>query len=306
MYGGDALTEIYADVLVSLNILFTYIFLVATRVICKIPTNKWGVAISSFLGGMSSLIIFVNELNIILSAGYRIMVAIVLTGIAFLPRSIKSFIKVICAFFGVSFLFGGIMYGIEIAFNPSNIFFVNGTVYFDMSITYLVVSVLVVYGVFLGCNYLLQRNLSNNEIYEIEIYFRSTSAALRGIIDTGNALKDGVMGRPVIVAELKSLLPLFTDEEIRYLKAEALLNVPQSLETRIHFIPCKTVSGRKLLPAIIPRKVELVNGKNAAKTDFVAVAIMNEKVSSGEYNALLYKEIAELSWKENNNAKHIF
>ncbi len=300
------MTEVYADVLVALNILFTYIFLVATRVVCKIPTNKWGVAVSSFLGGISSLIIFVNEFNVFISVCYRIIIAVVLTGVAFLPRSFKSFIKVLCAFFGVSFLFGGVMYGVEIAFNPSNILFINGTVYFDMSITYLVGSVLIIYGVFLGCNYLFQRNISDNEIYDVKIHFRYTVATLRGIIDTGNGLKDGFMGRPVIVAERESLSSLFTNEELEYLKGSDVLVVPESLEGKVHFVPCKTVSGRKLLPAIIPRKVEIIKGKNVVETDYVAVAILDEKLSSGEYNALLYKEITDLSRKESNNAKLTF
>lgn len=300
------MTEVYADVLVALNILFTYIFLVATRVVCKIPTNKWGVAVSSFLGGISSLIIFVNEFNVFISVCYRIIIAVVLTGVAFLPRSFISFIKVLCAFFGVSFLFGGVMYGVEIAFNPSNILFINGTVYFNMSITYLVGSVLIIYGVFLGCNYLFQRNISDNEIYDVKIHFRYTVATLRGIIDTGNGLKDGFMGRPVIVAERESLSSLFTNEELEYLKGSDVLVVPESLEAKVHFVPCKTVSGRKLLPAIIPRKVEIIKGKNVVETDYVAVAILDEKLSSGEYNALLYKEITDLSRKESNNAKLTF
>ncbi len=300
------MTEVYADVLVALNILFTYFFLVATRVVCKIPTNKWGVAISSFLGGLSSLIIFANELNVFISVCYRIIIAVILTGTAFLPRSFKSFIKILFSFFGVSFLFGGVMYGVEIAFNPTNILFINGTVYFDMSITYLVGSVLIIYGVFLGCNYLFQRNISDNEIYDVKIYFRNSNVTLRGIIDTGNGLKDGFTGRPVIVAERESLLPLFTKEELEYLKGSDVSDVPESLEAKIHFVPCKTVSGRKLLPAIIPLKVEITKGKNVAETDYVAVAILDEKLSSGEYNALLYKEITDLSRKESNNAKLTF
>ena len=38
--GGGEVT-VYADVLVALNILLTYILIVATRVMVKIPTNKW-------------------------------------------------------------------------------------------------------------------------------------------------------------------------------------------------------------------------------------------------------------------------
>lgn len=300
------MTEVYADVLVALNILFTYIFLVATRVVCKVPTNKWGVAVASAVGGFSSLIIFVGEVNIVFSVIYRILTALIITVLAFLPRRPKNAFKIIICFSCISFLFGGIMFAVEILFNPENIYFINGTVYFDMSITYLVISVTVIYGVFLGCNYLFERKTVSSDIYNVKIFFRNTYVILRGVIDTGNNLKDGIMSRPVIVAQLDSLKSLFTDEEIKYLRRGDLENIPLSLETKIHLVPCKTVSGKKILPAIIPQKIEIFNNRKIANTDFVTVAIINENIAEGEYNALLYKEITELNWRENKGEKIVF
>ena len=58
---------VYADVLVCLNVLITYIFLVCTRVAGNMPTNKWGVCIASVAGGLSSLIIFAGDIGLVLS-----------------------------------------------------------------------------------------------------------------------------------------------------------------------------------------------------------------------------------------------
>ena len=298
--------EVYADVLVAMNILFTYLFIVATRVACKTPTNKWGIAVASVVGGFSSLIIFVGEIHILISVLYRIVVALVITTLAFLPRTVKKTLKIFFCFLGISFLFGGVMFGIEILFNPENIFFINGTVYFNMSITYLVISVMVVYGVFLGCSYLFDRKIVSTEVFDVKIYFRNTYVILRGVIDTGNNLKDGVFSRPVIVAELESLKGLFTDEEIKYFKKGDLVKIPLSLETKMHLVPCKTVAGKNMLPAIIPQKVELFNRGKGASTDYVTVAIASETLSSGEYNALLYKEITELNWSDSKGEKIIY
>ena len=299
------MTEVYADVLVALNTLFTYIILVATRVVCKIQTNKWGVAIAALIGGISSLIIFADELSVFLSVVYKLVTALVITTIAFLPNRFKIFFKVYFSFFAISFLFAGIMYGVEITFNPENILFINGTVYFDMSIAYLVGSILVIYGAFLGCNYFLQKNIISNNIYDVKISFRNSFVCLRGVIDTGNNLKDGVMGRMVIVAELNSLVPLFTNEEINYLKSDAFVNIPRSLERKIHLLPCKTVTGKSLLPAIIPDMVEFSLKGKRAQTDFIAVAIADEKLSDGEYKALLCSDILDLNWKESNHNEFI-
>ena len=113
------------------------------------------------------------------------------------------------------------------------------------------------------------------------------------------------MGRMVIVAELNSLVPLFTQEEVSYLKSNAFINIPRSLERKIHLLPCKTVTGKSLLPAIIPDMVEFSLKGKRAQTDFIAVAIADEKLSDGEYKALLCSDILDLNWKESNHNEFI-
>ena len=90
---------IYADVLVALNILITYILIVAVRLYCKIPTNKWAVMVASVIGGFSSLIIFWENMNIALSLLYKIATAGIIVGIGFLPKNVKNLIKNIYGLF---------------------------------------------------------------------------------------------------------------------------------------------------------------------------------------------------------------
>ncbi len=297
---------VYADVLVALNILITYLILVSVRLVCRYATNKWGVAIACVLGGISALIIFCESMSVVWSVIYKLSVAAVITAVAFLPENLKIFLKTFFAFFGISFLFGGVMYGVEITFKPQNILYLNGTVYFDMSIKYLVGSVLVIYGIFVICNYFLSKKLGSNEIYKVKITFRNISTEILGFADTGNNLKDGMTGRPVIVAELSAVAPLFTFEETEFFKKGDFTEVPESLKTKIHLIPCNTVSGETLLPCVIPENVEYKIKNKKAHTDFVSMAICNKSLSSGEYKALLNSSIFDLGWKEYERKDAIF
>ncbi len=292
---------VYADVLVAVNILITYLILVCARLSCRIATNKWGIAIASILGGLSSLIIFCHNLPTVWSVVYKIGVAVVITVVAFLPGNIKIFLKTFFAFFGISFLFGGVMYAVEITFKPQNILYLNGTVYFDMSIKYLVGSTLLIYGAFVVCDYFLSKKLANREIFKVRITFRGVSVETLGFADTGNKLKDGVSGRPVIIAELSAIAPLFNFEEINFFKNGDWSVVPESLKTKIHLIPCRTVAGESLLPSIIPEKAEYKMKNKKAETNFVSVAVCDKPLSSGEYKALLYSDIFDLNWKENKD-----
>ena len=82
---------VYADVLVGLNIVITYLIIVSVRLICKRATNKWGVGIASLIGGFSSLIIFYEDIPLLVSVIYKLLVAGLITGVGFLPRSVRGF-----------------------------------------------------------------------------------------------------------------------------------------------------------------------------------------------------------------------
>lgn len=285
---------VYADVLVCLNVLITYIFLVCTRVASNMPTNKWGVCMGSVVGGLSSLIILAEDIGIFFSVAFKLITAFVIVLCSFLPRSFKSFLKVLLIFFGVSALFGGIMYFLEITFKPHGIMYFNGTVYFDMDIKYLVGCTFIIYGIFLGVDFLLRRKAAKNEIYKISVTFRNVTVKLLGYVDTGNNLTDALTGKKVFVGELSSLSPLFTYEELSFFKEKNLDDIPDSLKGKIHFIPCKTVGESVLLPFFTPEKTEIEINKQKKTASNFSVAVVNKKLGDGEYNILLNTAIYDL------------
>ncbi len=294
---------VYADVLVALNILLTYILLVATRVLCKAPTNKWAVLLSSVIGGICSLVIFYENGGVAFSLIYKIITASVIVVVAFLPKSPKSFIKEFLAFFGISLLFGGGMFALEFTLHPKNIFFYNGTVYFDMSIAYLVASVLVIYGVFLLADYLIRKHNTKGGKCQLEISYNNKLVSITALIDTGNSLTDGMTGKPVIIAELSAVSPLFSREELMFFKNENIENVPESLSKSFRLIPCKTVTGDSLLKAFMPDFVKIRDGENSYKNNFCTVALTEKDLSQGEYRALLNNSIFENVKEEKSDEK---
>lgn len=284
---------IYADVLVALNILLTYIIIVASRVLCKIPTNKWSVLLASVVGGFSSLVIFYESGGVVFYLLYKIITGGIIVCISFLPQSIKIFFKAILAFFGVSLLFGGSMYALEITLHPENIFFHNGTVYFDMSIAYLVASVLVIYGVFLLADYLITKRSNKGGNCQLEITYNNTSVNMIAFIDTGNTLTDGMSGRPVVIAELSAVSPLLSREELLFFKSGNFENVPESLNKSFRLIPCMAITGESLLKAFLPTAVKIKDKEKFYETSFCTVAVTEKSLSQGEYRALLNNRIFE-------------
>lgn len=291
---------IYADVLVALNILITYILIVAVRLSCKIPTNKWAVMVASVIGGFSALIIFWENMNIALSLLYKIATAGLIVGIGFLPKNVKNLIKTYTGFFLVSFLFGGAVYALQIAFKPRNILYYNGIVYFDMSISYLVGCVLSVYGVFLIGNYIITRHSLKDCKCLLEVTYNNLSITIPAIVDTGNSLQDGLSGRPVIVAELSAIAPVFSRAELLFFKNQDYKNVPEGLHKFFRLVPCSGVTGEGLLPSFVPQLVKVTTEKGSFKTTLCTIGVVNRALSSGEYKALVNNNIFEIGREENN------
>ncbi len=285
---------VYADVLVCLNILFTYIFLVCTRVWGNTATNKWGVCLGSVVGGLSALIVLAGDIGVFLSLIFKLTTSTVVVLVSFLPSSFKLFLKVYFRFLGVNVIFGGAMYFIEITLKPHNIMYFNGTVYFDMDIKYLVGCTFVIYGFFLFADFLVKRKSMKSEIYKVKIVFRKTAVTVSGFVDSGNSLTDGLTGKSVLVAELKALSPLFTYEEIGYFKSGNIEKVPDSLNGKIRFIPCHTINGENLLPVFTPDVLEIeIKGRKINCIKDFCVALVNKELC-GEYNILLNKAIYDL------------
>lgn len=287
------MVAVYVDVLVCINILITYIFLVCTRVLSNVPSNKWGVCIGAIVGGLSSLTIFLDEMNIFLSVAVKLIVSALIVFFSFIPNRFKVFLKTYFSFFGISMLFGGAIYFIEITFRPHGVIYMNGTVYFDMDIKYLVGCTFLIYGIFLLSDYLFLRRATKNEIYKVSVTFRNTQVELLGYIDTGNNLTDSLTGRNVFVGELKALAPLFTYEECLFFRNMSIDNIPESLVGAIHFVPCKTVCESALLPAFVPCKAGLTLNKKQIKLENICIAVVDKSLSDGEYNLLLNKNITD-------------
>ncbi len=300
MVQGDDMVTVYADVLVSVNILITYIFLVCVRVFFGAPTNKLFIALASFIGGISSVVIFFEEGSVLLNILYKAFVCAVITAVAFMPDNLKRFSKLFGGFFGVSVLFGGAVYLINITLKPHNLFVNNGAVYFDMSVTYLIGVVFSVYGVFTLFEWFFLRRSVTRDTYDVIISLRQSEVTLRGFVDTGNSLRDGLSGNPVFVAGRDAVSPLFTYDEMSFLKGTCTGTPPDSLKMYYRVLPCTTATGKGLLPAFVPQRVVLVKGNQKADAGRVTIGLSPELKDEG-HSILLNKSIYDLDWKGSAN-----
>ncbi len=280
---------IYADVLVSVNILVTYITLVSVRLFLKTPTRKWAVCLASILGGLSALSVIWDTAPF-LSGIIKPISLMIIVAVGFLPKSPLIYVKAILVFTGINLLLGGLVLALSLTSRGYIFIYDTGTFYFDINLKTLLICVFGLYGVFLLCDFLITRHTLKGERFNVKIFFRHTAVSLTAFGDTGNSLRESFSGKPVIIAELKGIAPLFGYDELLYFKGERE-NPPQSLEKHIRIIPAKSIGGNSLLKAISPDKIVIKTNDGIFETAFCAVAIVDDSLKIDDCQCLLNKNI---------------
>ncbi len=280
---------IYIDELIVINVFINYFLLLATAHILRAPINRWRILGASVLGGFFSLSIFITEINTFLSILMKLAMSSAIILVAFKIKSIKIFLRSFAAFFGSNFLFAGLMLALWIAVKPKGMVFNNGTVYFNINMTVLCVSVIFSYILISAAFKLLKRKAPQDRIYStvIEIFNKNVSAA--ALYDTGNTLQEGFTGSPVIVAQYDLVKSLFPNELQGFFKGSNMLEyeVAENWNSRLRMIPFNSVKCKGLMPAFRPDKVKVIINNEEITENNVFVAVTTQALSNGEYSILL-------------------
>ena len=268
-------TVIYADILISVNFIVDYLLLRAVSTFFSVSHSTVRFLISSFLGGLFSLIVFIENIHILLSVLLNIIFLTVIVTAAFRIHSVKEFIRYFSAFFICNFFFAGIMLALKIIFSTDKIIFRNGVVYFDMNFITLIASVVICYLIFSFASHSVSNRAVNKIIYDIELFYSDKSVKAKALLDTGNSLRELFSGKPVIIAEKKTAEKIIPEEsDICDLK-------------NFRLIPFSTISSGGALPAFLLEKVNVINRGKTVAVNEVYLAVSDKKIVSSDYSVLL-------------------
>lgn len=221
---------IYVDVLLALNFLVDYLLLMGAQLLAKRSPKRRRTALAACLGAVSSLIIFVPRLKAAVRWGYVLLTGALLCRAAAPFVSWRSYGRTLCAFLGLSLLYGGAMLALRLSAGSGWLVIANGVVYFHIPPLVLVGSCALGFGAVT----LIQRLFPSTEpprSCEATLCLLGKTLRCCALLDTGNRLTEPFSGWPVVLLEA-SLLPV---------------EIPDS---KLRLIPCKTVSGGSLLRAV--------------------------------------------------------
>jgi len=212
--------------------------LLAVRKITRAHTSRWRIALGSLAGGVSSMLIFLEDLGLVMTL-LKLLTAVLMTSITFGVKPFKSLFKKLFWLFAISFVFGGLMFAVYIFFDADILIYTNGIVYFDIDVTFLVVCSVFSYIVITAIAKFTDKKAPKNKDYYITIQQNGKSISCDALMDTGNNLREPFSSFPVVMADKNTFnqFPI-PDEKLR-------------------LIPVSTVNGDSLIKAFRPDSLQI-------------------------------------------------
>ena len=164
------------------------------------------------LGATYAAVLFIPKFQILSRLTMKIALSLTMLLVAYEFNSLKEYIKILGAFYAVTFVFGGAALGLYY-FSEDTIDISGGIFYLkNYPIKILFISTTLVIIIFRGLWIIIKnRQIRSKLLYKVAIEFDKKSILVMALLDTGNALCDPISQAPVIVVEyqqIKSILPL--------------------------------------------------------------------------------------------------
>ena len=99
---------IYIDIIFLENLIMNSIIIYATAIILKIKPRIIRLIISSIIGSIYAIVLYITEIKIYTSIILKIILAIIMVYVAFNPENARKMWKQVAIFYLTSFVFGGV------------------------------------------------------------------------------------------------------------------------------------------------------------------------------------------------------
>lgn len=277
---------VYVDSLFFINLIINYILLLVTAKICAAVAPRLRLLGGAALGAFYSVAVVLPFGAFLPHPIIKVAVGILMVLAAF--GGLQRVLRLTLVFFAASVAFGGAVMAASL---------LSGNGFGSGVLTTVSLKVLVI--VFAVCYIVLTvvfkragRHRAGG-IVSLKLRQGDRELSMRALCDTGNALTDPMTGKPVIVAGVNDLKPLFPHAILKTVTALRLKGAVKILEElsesekniRFQLIPYSAVGvAGDMLLAFKPDEI-IVDGKN--KTGMLLALSPNSVSESGTYSALL-------------------
>lgn len=286
---------IYADVLLALNFFLDFFLLWAAGRFLRLTSPLWRQLLAAVLGAGYGVGIVLPELAVFYSLPVALLVSLLLLRVAYPYRGAWPFVRLTAVFYLIAFAMAGAALagasllsqrGISIGPQQS---VRAGALLFGV----------VMAGILARRGAALVRRgwKKENFLLQVEVFAAGRSCLISALIDTGNDLVEPVSGKPVIVAQYKSLQGLLP-QGLRLLWQRSAGEEPAQLmqaaaglaggwEKRLRLIPFASIGkNHGMLLGFQPDKI-IIYGEHKLETREAIVGLYATELGKGEYQAII-------------------
>ena len=289
---------LYIDIIFLENIFMNSIILLATGIILKTPIRILRNVLGSVLGSVYAIIIYVTKIEVYSNVFLKIILSLIIVYIAFKPVNFKSLMKHLIIFYLTSFTFGGVAFALLYFIRPQDILYQDGVLIGTYPMKIILAGGIIGFIIITISFKNIKGKLGKNDMFcLIKIYEKGKELAVKGIIDTGNFLKDPITKIPVIVVEKQKLYEIFPNNVLANI--EGIIKGKDielgEYSSKIRAIPFNSLGKENgMLLGIKWNRVEIEYQDITKKMDTVIIGIYNGVLSrSGKYSALIGLDVLE-------------
>ena len=279
---------IYLDIVFLENVFINYTILIATTMLLK-QKFKFGKAlISSTVGGIASIILFLIKSSLLIEISLKILISVIMILIVY---GKKKFLRNILFFYLTSLVFGGVATIIIFSIKPESLNisekFSNGTILIKNIIKASIISTVVI---FIVSKLIKNNELKKRNIYDLEIFYKGKMLKVKAFLDSGNLLKEPITGKSVIIVEKDSLKGIVERDVIDNLKNILSGKWLKDVNTKFSFFIIPFVSlgnDNGILIGFKPEYIKIYAETEILKNDIV-IGIYDGKLNNNNlYTSLI-------------------
>lgn len=300
LYGGYRLkTVIYLDVLLLMNFLIAYLLIQIVSLLCSVPLSFFRAAIGAMIAACSTLILLAPELPSPILLIFKIFIALLVVFSSFGFCGWRPFLRQTVWFFLMNIALAGFVLLAVLKSSSTGMHMNNLTVYINVSPILLLSCTLSTYGC-LRLVLFLFGTPEPKEYWQLKCNLNGTDfPEITALYDTGFLMQDPLGNHPAILVSypfVGSFLPNHLSCFLQAFFKGKSEDPPPGASIRM--IPCKTVTGCRILPAISGASIEIIQNKTVHRINNAVLVFSQEIFTDGSVQALFGKHLLQSAEKE--------
>lgn len=302
---------VYIDLIFAANLLIDGVLLWLTGWLVKMKVSWWRLALSSLVGALYVVMMFVPELSFLYTFLIKFGLSVIMLWIAFGFRSLQSYLRALGAFYIINFAAAGGIVGVHYLLQSSGDIW-NGIMFtsaggqaHQLKIGFWFVLAclpLVLFLFKLIHSSRLRREQLETYIGEVSVDIDGVNVTCQGLLDTGNRLSDPLTRLPVMVMEAslwEGQLPASWKGRLTQSGADKLLLEADgqsfAWQDRMRLVPYRGVNrGSSFMLALKPDLVRIKLGEETYQSKRVLIGLDGGTLSGdGAYRAIIHPDLAQ-------------